>query len=72
MSQNSVGNVPTRCRKVSHDPVAIVTLLAAKLRRSKTDASAGAVEEIARIVAWRFRLRPRGADGMDATRRIAR
>ena len=53
-------------------------LLAAKLRRSNIDASAGAVEEVARIVgrirralaadahsaAWRFRLRPRSPDGM--------
>jgi hypothetical protein len=53
-------------------------LLAAKLRRSNIDASAGAVEEVTRIVgrirrrwtedadpaARRFRLRPRVADGM--------
>ena len=53
-------------------------LLAAKLRRSNIDACAGAVEEIARIVAqirkrWPrvrillradLRLRPRGADGL--------
>ena len=61
-------------------------LLAAKLRRSNIDASAGAVEEVARIVAphpralakgadraaRRLRLRPRGADGVvrDAPRRL--
>ena len=53
-------------------------LLAAKLRRSNIDGAAGAVEEVARIVgadppplaedahpaARRFRLRPRGADGV--------
>ena len=53
-------------------------LLAAKLRRSNIDASAGAVEEVERIVApdprplaagadhpaRRFGLRPRGADGL--------
>ena len=53
-------------------------LLAAKLRPSNIDASAGSVEEVARIVApdpgalaedahppaRRFRLRPRGADGV--------
>ena len=53
-------------------------LLAAKLRPSNIDGSAGAIEEVARIVApdpdalaedahpaaRRFRLRPRGADGL--------
>jgi hypothetical protein len=46
-------------------------LLAAKLRRSNIDASAGTVEPQsgalaarARAAAWRQRLRPRGADGL--------
>ena len=59
-------------------------LLAAKLRRSNIDASAGAVEEVERIVApdprplaagadhpaRRLRLRPRGADGLVRGQRV--